>query len=289
MGLFKPDWKTDDYDKLDKALRAVEKETNQKKLAEIAKTAPLYTVGLKAVEMLFDQTLLIGVAKYAKYIEVLLAAVEKLTDQTIIADVAKNVEDTRIRLKATEKLTDQTLAQEVFTEIAIKYKRAYIVEKIENLDDLKKVSETFSYCDSDINFNLGTLEKSVSLFTSMDTVTKKNNEETIITIVQRALPRSQSNWYEYVVDLLLKLVKCSPSVGRQLWPAITRWAKDAPSSHLDFRMHSSHKDYISHSSNDCGHDDHEDNQNGAGYHTDEQKADIKNQILSRFPAYIQES
>ena len=118
MGLFKPDWKTYDESKTDKALRAVEKETNQTKLLEIAKNAPLDRVRLVAVRKLVDQAALADVAKNAIDHTLRLAVAEKLVDQAALADVAKNAKDSDVQLAAAEKLTDQAVAQKIFADLA---------------------------------------------------------------------------------------------------------------------------------------------------------------------------
>jgi len=103
MGFFKPAWQSDNKDK---ALRAVAKETDQLKLAEIIETAPLYDVRIAAVEKLTDQKTLADIAKDFNdgleetiYIDQIVSvnrqlgsmqkvAIKQLTDQKVIADVA---------------------------------------------------------------------------------------------------------------------------------------------------------------------------------------------------------
>ena len=80
MWPFKPDWMSKNEGK---ALKAVEKETDQTKLAEIAKAALVFSVRE--------------------------AAVEKLTKQSLLAVIAKNEADGYVRKTALEKLTDAAL------------------------------------------------------------------------------------------------------------------------------------------------------------------------------------
>lgn len=62
MGLFKPAWMTDKQGKKNKAVVAVQKVTDQAKLAKIAREAPLGEVRLEAVSRMTDQDALYDVA-----------------------------------------------------------------------------------------------------------------------------------------------------------------------------------------------------------------------------------
>ncbi|MBF0538738.1 MAG: hypothetical protein HQL03_10860 [Nitrospirae bacterium] len=109
--LFQPKWKH-----CDPAVRkaAVEKLTDQKVLADIAKHDKDWSVRAAAHEKLGNkEEALFEVAKNAMPSKVRKAAVEKLTDQKVLADVAKNDEDWNIPNAAVAKLTDRTMLEDV--------------------------------------------------------------------------------------------------------------------------------------------------------------------------------
>jgi len=144
MGLFAPAWKSKNEEK---ALKAVEKETDQNKLTEISQNAPLdnvrkaadkklnsvlintivdevnYPWGLEkerinAVEKLSDPKMLISIVNKIENINVRKAAVKVLSDQSTLENIAKNDRCSDIREIAVNKLT----AQSVLIDIA-KYNR----------------------------------------------------------------------------------------------------------------------------------------------------------------------
>jgi len=108
MGLFDlfiPTWQSDNKKK---ALKAVEKEISQIKLAEIAKNAPLFDVRKAAVDKLIDQILLSEIViKNKGYHNMAVEAVKKLTDQSLLVDVAISCTNTPVLMEAVKKLTDQ--------------------------------------------------------------------------------------------------------------------------------------------------------------------------------------
>jgi hypothetical protein len=110
MGLFKPAWQGDNKDK---ALKAVDKETDQTTLAEIAKTAPLADARMEAVKKITDQKIITDLAKNTNNDIVRTAAIKKLTDQHILADIAKNDGDYQIRIAAVKTLSDKTLLTDI--------------------------------------------------------------------------------------------------------------------------------------------------------------------------------
>jgi hypothetical protein len=84
MELFTPAWKSEN---LYRALYAVEKMTDQKKLAMVAKEAKNWKVRKAAVEKLTDQNMLADVAKTDSDSGVREAAVAKLANQSVLADM----------------------------------------------------------------------------------------------------------------------------------------------------------------------------------------------------------
>jgi hypothetical protein len=106
MRLFRPAW---DSKKWKRAVKAVEKITDEATLERIAKKARCWQAREAAVERLTNQSLLADVAKNDKDSDVRKAAVERLTDQSILADVAQNDEVYSVRQAAVERVTDQSV------------------------------------------------------------------------------------------------------------------------------------------------------------------------------------
>jgi hypothetical protein len=127
MGLFTPAWKSKNEKR---ALRAVEKMTDQKKLERVAKEAESRSVRATAVRKLTDQTVLADIAKNDSNWDVREAAVEKLTDQTVLADIAKNDSDGYIRSAAVKKLTDQTVLAHIAKNDSWESVRSAAVKKL---------------------------------------------------------------------------------------------------------------------------------------------------------------
>lgn len=98
--LFKPVWQSDDKEK---ALKTVDKETDQLKLSEIAQKAILSVVRLSAAEKLDGQ--------------------RQVLAQEVFADIAKNDKNENIRIDAAKKLDEKY--QTVFAYIAINYTGFY--------------------------------------------------------------------------------------------------------------------------------------------------------------------
>ena len=105
MGLFEPAWRLGNEKK---ALKAVEKESDQAKLFEIAEKAVLSIVRISAVERLDDQELLASLAKSDEDWSVRSKVVKKLTDQSVLYGIAVDDEDFRVCKVAVDRLTGQT-------------------------------------------------------------------------------------------------------------------------------------------------------------------------------------
>ncbi|MDR1497858.1 MAG: hypothetical protein LBS59_05550 [Puniceicoccales bacterium] len=112
----------------------VEKLTDQKALADIAKNDSEWHVRLSAVRKLTDQTLIADIAKNDSDPGVRALAVNKLTDRTLIADIAKNDSSWIVRDAATEKLTDKTLLTGIAKNDSSPEVRAEAAEKRINPD-----------------------------------------------------------------------------------------------------------------------------------------------------------
>ena len=85
MVLFKSAWRGNNKEK---ALKAVEKRTNQKTLAVIAKSAPFAEVRIAAIRKITDQSILVGIVR-DQYIELRIrrAAIETISDQNILVEL----------------------------------------------------------------------------------------------------------------------------------------------------------------------------------------------------------
>lgn len=110
MGLFKPAWQSKNEKK---ALKAVQKLTDQTTLADIAKSMVTINVRHTAVKKLTDQSVLAFIAKNEKDSRVRITAIEKLNDQNALADIANNrIEPGSVREEALKALTDQNALAE---------------------------------------------------------------------------------------------------------------------------------------------------------------------------------
>jgi hypothetical protein len=108
MALFKPAWQSDNEEK---ALKAVKREADQNKLAEIAENATNSIVSRTAFDMLNNQTILLDITlKNKKYRA---DAIKKLTDQSVILSIALNHPDNYIRATAIHKLTDKNILEKI--------------------------------------------------------------------------------------------------------------------------------------------------------------------------------
>lgn len=100
---------TDNPKKSEKAIKAVENETDSVILLEIAKTAPLPKVRCAAIEKISDQSFLADIALNDQNNIVRGEAVKKLTDQSLIFKIMFNDPNLYVRETAEEMLTDQSL------------------------------------------------------------------------------------------------------------------------------------------------------------------------------------
>ncbi|MDR3175497.1 MAG: hypothetical protein LBU06_03055 [Desulfovibrio sp.] len=110
MLFFKPTWQSND---LKKAIKAVEKENNQAKLAIIAQKALSISVRLQAVNKLNDQILLESIAKEDPELPVREAAILKLTNQIVLEDIAKNDSKLYARKCAVGKLANKDVLEDI--------------------------------------------------------------------------------------------------------------------------------------------------------------------------------
>ena len=98
-----------------KARNAVNKITNQNKLAYIVGKARLTEIRMIAVTKITDQILLQKITDHTDYtLEIILKAIEGITDQNILADIAKYNNRHEVRKAAVEKMSDQACLRQVF-------------------------------------------------------------------------------------------------------------------------------------------------------------------------------
>jgi len=153
MGLFKPAWK-DNNEK--KALKAIHKLKDQKKIAMAAKEAGGWRVRQAAVDKLnaqneleniafnekdqnvrkaaigkiTNQKALAALVKNDPEYDICITAVNRLTDQELLLDIAKNGKETRIRVIAAGKLTDKTALLNIVRKEKDPYVHETALEKI---------------------------------------------------------------------------------------------------------------------------------------------------------------
>lgn len=149
MGLFISSWRSENKEK---ALNTVAKTKSQRKLAQIAKNAPVYEACQAAVESLAVLSLLADVAENAVNIDIRASAlyklintegkdyrkrysdsetrklVNKLTDQTILIDMIKNSSDYGYYTEMIKRLTDQALIADFINNCEDSLKRFLIVK-----------------------------------------------------------------------------------------------------------------------------------------------------------------
>jgi len=115
MGLFKPAWQSGNKEK---AMKAVVKETDEIKLAEIAKKSPNNNVRNLALQKITDQNILYNIAIFKDYnlpYNLAVDAIKKITDQTLLIDIiAKTPNHEGLKqIAAIENLTDQNKLIEI--------------------------------------------------------------------------------------------------------------------------------------------------------------------------------
>ena len=174
MGLFdflKPVWMSDNWKKRDKAIKQVERETDQTKLVEIVKKAPLEEVKSAAVKKLNDCFIILGISNKAKKegpIEVVFAARDRLeelmkdiADQNTIANVAKTSNDSEICKAAVNHLTDQSLLADIAKKHTDDYVRASAVYKLTDQNLLADFAKKDKFYDVIENAMLNLTDQSL--------------------------------------------------------------------------------------------------------------------------------
>jgi hypothetical protein len=115
MDLFRPKWRSSWYPD---RRSAVQKLTNQAKLARVAREDTHSAIRLLAVSRLTEQSLIATIAEADSDREVRGAAINRLSDQAILARVAERCRYGDVRVAAAAKLNDQLLAQTCYALVA---------------------------------------------------------------------------------------------------------------------------------------------------------------------------
>jgi len=142
MGLFKPAWMVEYSEGTEKALKAVDKLTNQSTLYAIINNAPLYDVRMAAVKKLTNQSQIIDIVNnISQYSDVRVAAIERISDQTVVTDLYK---DSKKREQEMKELTKK----DYFNRKAIIEREGHIryaaVKKMTNQSILADIARTDS-------------------------------------------------------------------------------------------------------------------------------------------------
>jgi hypothetical protein len=167
MGLFTPAWKSKNTDK---AVKAVAKITDQKKLERIALEAPDGHARHAAVKEITDQSALADVAKNSESGLVRVAAVEKIrtaeitavekiTDQSALTEFAKNSEFGSVREAAVKKLFAKLDLADVAKKAKYGYIRQVAVEKITDQYLLADILNNMTTEDYYFNEGLSIIKK----------------------------------------------------------------------------------------------------------------------------------
>jgi hypothetical protein len=152
MGLFSPAWKSKNEEK---ALKAIEKMTDQRKLERAARDAYCRRARQAAIEKLTDQTVLADIAKNDKDWYVRETAVKELTDQAVLTDISINdIYDVRRTAIAkltgkecdmseavVEKLTDQAWIADVAKNDKVYYVRLAAITKLTDQNALADIAK----------------------------------------------------------------------------------------------------------------------------------------------------
>jgi len=134
MGLFKPVWMTTNWKKENAAVDAVQKITDQIKLARVAQNAPIANVRMWAVEKMTDQVILASIAKNDTDSNVRSKAVQTLTEQSFLIDFAKNDKDSHIRWSAINNLSNKSVLEHIAKNDNEDYVRKAANEKLASIN-----------------------------------------------------------------------------------------------------------------------------------------------------------
>lgn len=125
--LFKPKYDPNDF--YTDRLRAVEKITDEKVLANIAKIDEWDEIRHKAVKKISEESLLADIAKNeSDSSDVCKEAIKKISDESLLADVAIN--NSNYGHNAVEKISDESLLADIAKNSSNYYAYTKAIEKI---------------------------------------------------------------------------------------------------------------------------------------------------------------
>jgi hypothetical protein len=285
MELFTPTWKSKNAKR---ALKAVGKMTDQRKLAKVAKEAPYWGARKAAVEKLTDQALLADIAKNDKDSGVRIAAVKKLTDQDALVYIAKNDKDFLVRIAAVEKLTGQALLAYIAKNDEVSYVREAAVKKLTDQALLAYIAKN----DEDWHVRKAAVEKLTDQALLADVAKNDKDSDVRIAAIENLLSRecfreALDGIYSFInyntetkIHLATMLVNAAQKSGPPLkmqWNNIKTWVDQVPGiPHRDW-PHEDCPSYVDYASGYgfTGPDDH----------IDSSHEDISATYAPKFPPY----
>ena len=261
--------KTDEDNFEDRSIRelATEKITDQNILAEIVKTSKCYFVRKKAVEKIkmavkniTDQNILAEIAKTDKNIDVRKAAIDRIYDQNILSKIARTAEYSDVRKAAIERITEQNVVIEIAkTDKNIDVRKAAIDRIID-----QNILADFMNNDSEKKVKSIAKERLFEVFSEM------NISNILPETIEIVIKELDSNINESVLWKIIDIAKINPTV---LKPFFTKIKTELNKMHFDYKLHDDVTIYKE-SSSDC-HSDYQ-------IHTDKQgKA-----YLAQFPPFF---
>ena len=147
MGLFKPAWKNSNREK---ALKAIEKLTDQTKLERAALTAPDQFVRKEAAKKVINPNVLVQIVQNDHFDMVVDAALEQLSDAKSLAILVISGRSGRVQSAALKKITDQELLRDIVIILSADPEkisdpcgiRAEALEKITDQNALAQIART---------------------------------------------------------------------------------------------------------------------------------------------------
>ena len=156
MAFFKPGWMSRNEEK---AIRAVEKLTDQKELFRVVRESENVTICCAAVQRITDQKELIRVVRESENVTIRCAAVQRITDQKELKDIALNEISPEICSLATKNLTDQSALVDVlmncqrhnYSGSVIKISDQRVIAELAQNAISRPVRQAATFCLSDQN------------------------------------------------------------------------------------------------------------------------------------------
>jgi hypothetical protein len=189
MGLFKPAWDKSPYigNNEIKAIRAINKLTDQTILADIAENGFWESYKNAAIEGLTNQLVLANIAKSIDFdstSKIGQTAVKNLTSQDSLIDVARNAYNWKVRRDAVMKIDNKV----VLTEIAKMEKFGY-GNLVLRLAAAKKLDNPSIL--NDINFQIA-ISTDMSLDSRIEAIEELTDQTLLVNVVRKAYPSYQA-------------------------------------------------------------------------------------------------